>query len=76
MGLTTSPPINQLSRVSTKLCTTELPFRVHQMKSWHNTGSQLVLNFHMTYPNTAREKSLLVNPLNSPIKGVDDTIDH
>ena len=30
----------------------------------------------MTYPNTTKDKSPLVNPLNSPVKGVDDTIDH
>ena len=29
----------------------------------------------MTYPNTTKEKSLLVNPLNRPVKGIDDTID-
>ena len=45
------------------------------MKSWHNIGSQLVLNFHMTYPNTTNDKRPLVNPLNSLVKGVDDTID-
>ena len=55
---------------------TKLPRRVHRMKSRHNIGSQLVLNFHMTYPNITKDKRPLVNPLNSPVKGVDDMIDH
>ena len=49
---------------------------MHRMKSWHNIGSQLVLNFHMTYPTTTKDKGPLVNLVNSPVKGVDDTIDH
>ena len=53
-----------------------LPLQEHRMKSWHNIGSQLVLNFHMTYPNTTKDKSPLVIALNSPVKGGDDTIDH
>ena len=49
-----------------------LLIQVHLMESCYNMSSEFVFDIHMTYPNTPKDNSILVEHLSRSVKGVAD----